>query len=1040
VDESRDNLYDSYLDAAASGRAEGPEEFLRRHGVEDRDLLDALRSIHAQATREAEANGVSRGVAAADRKPGTDGSGLLGSAARSADWIGEFDLIRKLGEGGMGVVWLATQQSLGRVVAIKLLRADARMSAGAAERLTREARAVAKLRHPGIVAIHAMGEAAGNVEGAAGSFAFIAMEHVEGRGLDEILKESKEGGEGLAVARVLRWGVALARSLQAAHDLGIVHRDVKPSNVRIGADDAPKLLDFGLARDVGSEQATISDAFVGSPFYAAPEQVARRGGEVDGRTDVYALGAVLYEALTGRSAAQGQTLEQVLRSILVDEVVSPRVINARVSKDLGTVVMKALEKEPSRRYASAAKLAEDLEAILDLRAISARPATAWERARRWTRRHRAMSAMLLTAGAAAVVMTGVLATRGAAEARARRDEAARLIASAERGIERYNQLASQVMAAEQEFARIAEDRATRYFTDEQEAGFGERSRRLDAVRRERESLFEAGQIDLARAERLGADARQVQRARANWYVAIAIDAETRGDVKRREMFADLARAHDVDGSIQDALVGTGSLTITSDPVGADVYLFRRPLLDSRSGVDEPRRVLAAVRGAARGGGEFGLRVVRESGEVEAGAIIVSVAGFAVRDCVLVSASRDPRIARLDRVVSVDGRSIEGDYDIDALMETPAGTARTVKLERAGVGTVEVVCEDVAGLVLKEPDDLVREAGVPVAVLRDGGPVSATSGDGLDVRTTGLMTPLVETAWIGRTPVQDVPMEPGGYVAVLRREGRELTRIANSVGRHAPTAWHVRLPAAGERPEGFVYVATADVWIMEREVTCREYFDFLNDPATLARFAAEGKPILYPRDGDSARGQKDASGRFVLPEGWRWEWPVLFVSWHDARAYAAWRTERARREGKAWTFGLPTLGEWVKAASGAPGDRFVFGPEFRPKWASSCFARPRPDPEPVMRFAIDESVLGVYDMAGSASEWSEDVYRAGYAYRRYMGGAWGAGEAEHFAVYGGNGLSPERVGGMIGFRLVMREGAGARGNVVDGAGEAAKPLE
>jgi formylglycine-generating enzyme required for sulfatase activity len=292
------------------------------------------------------------------------------------------------------------------------------------------------------------------------------------------------------------------------------------------------------------------------------------------------------------------------------------------------------------------------------------------------------------------------------------------------------------------------------------------------------------------------------------------------------------------------------------------------------------------------------------------------------------------------------------------------------------------------------------------------------------------------------------LEPGAYVAVLRHEGRELTRYAGVVGRHEPTAWHVELAEAESAPEGFVLVqrsaetaAARDAfWIMEREVTCREYFEFLNDPEVRERAAASTKPVLYPRDGDTARGQRDAAGRFLLPEGWEWDWPVLFVSWHDARAYADWRTERARREGRAQRFSLPTHHEWARAASAAPGDQYVFGPEFRPKWVSSCFARPRPDPEATMRFPIDESVLGVFDMAGSASEWSEDVYREGYAYRRYMGGAWGTGDPAHFTVYGGNGLSPERVGGMIGFRLVMRRDAKVAGAGVDAAGNRAKPLE
>lgn len=1041
MDTSRDNLYDQYLDAAASGRAEVPDDFLRRHGVEDAELLVALRSIHANLAKTNAlldaVNGAGNGLV-----DGVDG------LKPDAQWVGEFELLNKLGEGGMGVVWLAKQRSLGRVVALKLLRADAAMSTTASERFVREARAVAKLRHPGIVAIHAMGDAAGCVDGVSGRFSYIAMEYVEGRVLDHVLQEFKAKREFMPTPRVIRWGIALARALHAAHSVGIVHRDVKPSNVLIprgdDSDGTPKLLDFGLARDVSSRQATISDAFVGSPFYAAPEQVARRGGEVDARTDVYALGSVLYEAMTNTTTAHGTTLEHVLRSILVDEVSSPRVINPRVSKDMATVILKALEKEPSRRYATAAALADDLEAILELRAISARPATAWERARRWSRRHRALSAGLVTALGAAVVFGGVLTYQNTMDARAKREEVRRLIGESRAGIKKYNQLAAEVRDVEEEYARIAPERGSRYFTDEEDAALAATARKVESVRQDRETLFDAGQVNLARAERLGAPTRDVQKVRADWYVAAALDAEVRGDMKRRSMFAELARVHDVDGDVDKALIGTGSLSITSEPAGAEVFLFRRPMLEQREGQDEPRRVLEPVKGwgalAGRTTG-FGLRVVRGNKQIAVGTMIVEVAGFGIRESVLVSSSNDSRIARFDRLLRVDGSHVEGDYDRDALMKASSGTKRTLTLERRGVGVFDVTCDAVGalGLVLREPDELVREAGVPISVLDEHGIVSATSGEGLQVRTTALLTPLITEARVGITPTAAISLEPGAYVAIARAEGRELTRFAGIVERSAPTEWHLVLPELGMVPPGFVCVQDGAgndrFWIMEREVTCREYFEFLNDPPVRQRALESTQPILYPRDGESARGERDAAGNYVLPKGWEWDWPILFISWHDASEYAEWRTRKAQQGGHAWTFSLPTLLEWASAAAQAPGDQYVFGDEFRPKWVSSCFARMRPDPEAVMRFPIDESVLAVFDLAGSVSEWSSDLYRPGYSYRRYMGGAWGTGDPADFAVYGGNGMVPERVGGMIGLRLVLR--VKVDGGGVDAANEHAK---
>ncbi|MCA9300579.1 MAG: serine/threonine protein kinase, partial [Phycisphaerales bacterium] len=357
-DGSIDDLYDQYLDLVLAGEAEPPEAFCRRHGIDDPEFLETLEGLHRAGTPR--------------------------------ERFGEFVILRRLGAGGMGVVYLARQASLDRDVALKIVRAEYADSETATTRLEREAQAIASLRHPNIVGIHAVGEEDGK--------RYIAMEYVEGEGLDERLRREVQP------TTAVQWAADLADALQAAHDAGIVHRDVKPSNIRITPDGRPLLLDFGVARRLDRTVATLTESYVGSPHYMAPEQIARAGGDVDPRTDVYSLGAVLYECLTSRPPFEADSLEAIFHQILSEEPRPLRAIRPELPRDLEVVVHKALEKDPARRYPSAASMRDDLAAILEYRPISARRPTWHERARRWSRRHPAAVATMLTLLATIVIV------------------------------------------------------------------------------------------------------------------------------------------------------------------------------------------------------------------------------------------------------------------------------------------------------------------------------------------------------------------------------------------------------------------------------------------------------------------------------------------------------------------------------------------------------------------------------------------------------------------------------------------------------------
>jgi len=279
--------------------------------------------------------------------------------------LGEFRLIRRLGGGGMGVVYLAVQESLSREVALKVIRPERAGTFEAEARFRREAEAISKLRHPNIVAVFGSGEEQG--------VRYYAMEFLRGTGLHEVLREATSRRQRVPIRTIIGWMRDIARALACAHEAGIIHRDVKPSNIKITSEGQAVLLDFGVARNLDLSSLTLTGEFRGTPHYASPEQVKAKKERIDERTDIYSLGVSLYEAATGRVPFDGETTEQVFHQILESDPISPRRLNPALTRDLETVILKAVEKSPDRRYPTMAAFADDLQHLLDGEMITARP-------------------------------------------------------------------------------------------------------------------------------------------------------------------------------------------------------------------------------------------------------------------------------------------------------------------------------------------------------------------------------------------------------------------------------------------------------------------------------------------------------------------------------------------------------------------------------------------------------------------------------------------------------------------------------------------
>jgi hypothetical protein len=373
----------AYLEAVESGRAPDREAWLAQHP----DLADDLRRFFANHDQMAQL-GVPLRAAAPVASP-TSAAATPAPSESSADpalgpvrYFGDYELLEEIGRGAMGVVYKARQISLDRLVALKMILAGQLASEDDIRRFHQEAQTAARLQHPNIVAIHEVGQQQGQQ--------YFSMDFVEGHSLAELI-----GDAPLPPDRANRYLRGIAEAIHYAHQRGTLHRDLKPSNVLIDRFDQPRVTDFGLAKRIDTDAGlTATGAVVGTPSYMPPEQASGERDRVGPASDVYALGAVLYELITGRPPFRAATVLETLLQVRVAEPAPPRSLNPAVGRDLETIVLKCLAKDPVRRYASAREMADDLHALQEGRPIKARRPGVVERAGRWLRQQRLTRASL----------------------------------------------------------------------------------------------------------------------------------------------------------------------------------------------------------------------------------------------------------------------------------------------------------------------------------------------------------------------------------------------------------------------------------------------------------------------------------------------------------------------------------------------------------------------------------------------------------------------------------------------------------------------
>jgi eukaryotic-like serine/threonine-protein kinase len=428
-----------YVDAVEAGQAPDRRDVLARHP----EFADELREFFAgrdQLEILAAPLRAAAGLSATRRPPSTEAPRSEGKGAtEELGQIGDFRLLREVGRGGMGVVYEAEQLSLNRRVALKVLPFAAALDPRQLQRFKHEAQAAAQLHHPNIVPVYGVGTER--------SVHYYAMQFIDGRSLADLIEDMRPAdkkpdapGAGRAstapvaalstqrgadtrayMRRVAELGLKAAEALHHAHEEGVVHRDIKPANLLLDAGGRLWITDFGLALMGSDGKLTSTGELVGTLRYMSPEQALAKRGLVDHRTDIYSLGATLYELLTLRPAFDGEHRYELLQNIASGEPAPPRKVAPAVPVELETIILKAMARTPAERYTTAQEMADDLRRFLEDRPILARRPTMLDRLRKWSRRHRSVvvsATLLLAMGVIGLVVTTLLLAREQAETKA----------------------------------------------------------------------------------------------------------------------------------------------------------------------------------------------------------------------------------------------------------------------------------------------------------------------------------------------------------------------------------------------------------------------------------------------------------------------------------------------------------------------------------------------------------------------------------------------------------------------------------------------
>ena len=863
----------------------------------------------------------------------------------AAQKIDRFQIIREIGRGGMGVVYLAEEEPMGRRVALKLLPFSITQDEQAVKRFHREVRATAKLEHPNIVRVYTVGEWQGQP--------YYVMEYVEGVSLASFLDRARdssgcqagaptagpreaaasgseretiivaergpdddrrteepgdsaetESPEGKRyfeeIAQVVR---DAAEALDYAHRQGVIHRDVKPSNLLLNHEGQVRISDFGLALETGHATLTQTGVMVGTPQYMSPEQLLARRVKIDARTDVYSLGATLYELLTLTAAFRARSREQLLLEVAVQDPKHPRRVNPHAPRDLATIALKAMEKNPDRRYQSAQLMADDITRFLHDEPILAAPPSLGTQVMKFVRRHKALSAAL----AAALICLTVGATAVWQVQKGRRQaQVKKLVAQAE------------------------------------EAEDGRRPDEAYDLYREAYGLDRSNSLVAAALDRIKADLRALRQAQ-----------------ERKERELEATRKIEAARALMDdyraALQAARALQRQREQTWRDLQGLT-PVQNLDTPPTELEHQLCEL--------DQGLTNAKRDGATSFAESI----GLLHQALSLVPGSKPARavLATLYYEALLDAEARRNEHDAEAyhrLASTYDDGPRAESLK--GDGALSVVTDPQGANVL-----LMRYV--------DDGPHLS----------------LRHERHLGVTPIAAERISMGSFLLVVEKDGFRPVRYPMLIIRQAKVEASLPLYTDVETGEGLVYVPAGpcilgadplagdplptDVvdlpgfLIGRTEVTCAEYLKFLNSGVEIVR---DDIPLASCRRPSGERWPRDEAGVFAIPADIPHRFPVFGICPKGAKAYCRWLAETTGRP-----FRLPTAADWEKAGRGADGRFFPWGNQPRCGYANAL----HPGGEipldsrmllaPVASYPMDVSPYGVHDLAGNLMEVCSGILR------------------------------------------------------------------